>query len=186
LITRLEPDRFSPKNGGKEMKKHMRLGLLVMALVATLLATGSVAAGPEGTPFDAILHICSQEGGREWWTHDTIQHIRNADIYAILISTEERMNGPVFWKGHQDLDTSTGNGRSWGMGVIKTAVGTWHVSFDTTIASGVMSVDGVGHGRDGLQAQVVYYHGVPRGPVWSEPCGAEVLVVDWEGYILEH
>jgi hypothetical protein len=127
-----------------------------------------------------------QEGGREWWTHDTIQHLRNADIYAYLVSEEPRLDGPIVWKGHQDLDYSTGNGRSWGKGVLDTAMGTWHVSFYTTITSWVMSVDGVGHGRDGLQGQIMYYHGVPRGPVWSDPCGAEVLVVDWEGYIIEH
>jgi hypothetical protein len=176
------------------MNNSTRTVGVAIVLVATLLVAALPAAAkqPERTDFVARAYICQMgPSAREWYTDDgTVWHFRNMRYQGPVISDEPRLAGMSYCQAGQDLDQSTGNGRSWGTCVIDTEQGTWHTVYKTVYDAWVVSGQMTGHGVDGLQGQFMVWEGALLLPPYPDvsPCGPDVpvsMAFQAIGYILD-
>jgi hypothetical protein len=175
------------------MKTRTRMTVIGLVMVTLLLlATGSAAARSVETDFETVVVLCGfGESAREWYEdtdEGTVWHFRNMVYQSYLYSTDDRVAGIATWRGHQDMNVTTGDGRAWGNGIIETEMGTWHVVYTGGYEGWVGTSQGKGHGIDGLQAQTMYYTGNIGGVPPENPCApnAPYAVMTFTGAIIDH
>jgi hypothetical protein len=112
---------------GKLMKRT-RILLVILALLASLLATASAMAQSSKNVFTIKHVVCTESGGKSWASAGRF-HLRGAANAGYIISTEPRLVGVSTIIFDADINTATGAGTGSGTVVFLPAAdnvhGTW-------------------------------------------------------------
>jgi len=166
-----------------------------LTMVTTLLlATGSAAARPGVTRFEAVVYVCGMDDPLAQWTDGTVLYQRGVVLRSQVVSDEPRVAGIMIDLGHQDITLETQAIRTWGRGMVVSGEGglgdfvagegTWY-----TVWTGKSTTEGLvsratGYGRDGLEGQFIYWEGKQLLPPFEAPddCPTE-LAIELTGFI---
>jgi hypothetical protein len=158
------------------------------------LGTTPALAKSTTTDFEAVVVICAYgDSAREWLEETdkgTIWHVRHLVYQTPVYSKDVHVTGTATWCENADMNILTGDGRTWGTGVIKTQIGTWRISFKGGFKDGMRYSQGKGAGVDGLQAHKMYFRGRQGGQLpggIENPCTSEgYLIGTLSGWIVDH